>query len=252
MADDSAPTPRPGADPAPEKLEDVDFAAILAIAEPLLTEALELVKWARGGQLGRTVHVSLFEIRRQWRILEAALVEAGLADFGKRWPPSNDRQRRSAAIALSDLTSEIRGREGGIGWKGNESISMAHDVFARRLAVVVKRLRKIVAQAGPQPGKQHISQSPAVLAIIPGGSGQHGKKAAPTHPTAKVALQIVQAKKGNGLSGKELVAELKKKAYKVEESTLRRSIVPILKDHGVKNSRARGGYYDSKQLEQSD
>jgi hypothetical protein len=64
--------------------------------------------------------------------------------------------------------------------------------------------------------------------------------------TAKAALAIIRAQKGQGLSAKELAKELERKGIEVVESTLRRHILPKLIPHGIANDRARGGYYDAR------
>jgi hypothetical protein len=65
-------------------------------------------------------------------------------------------------------------------------------------------------------------------------------------PTAEAALKIIQAQKGRGLPGKSIVAELAKKRITITLTTFRKHIVPQLKGAGVKNERARGGYYSPK------
>jgi hypothetical protein len=62
--------------------------------------------------------------------------------------------------------------------------------------------------------------------------------------TERVALSIIKAQpKGRGISGKEIIAELKRKNIILLESTLRRHILPKLAEHfGVVNQRAAGGY----------
>jgi hypothetical protein len=62
-------------------------------------------------------------------------------------------------------------------------------------------------------------------------------------PTPKAALTIIQARNGRGLFGKEIVAQLAEKKLKIAITTFRKPIVPQLEEAGVKNERARGGYY---------
>jgi hypothetical protein len=64
-------------------------------------------------------------------------------------------------------------------------------------------------------------------------------------PTATAALAVIRAQKGQGLSGKEIVKELARKGLHIQESTLRRHVLPKLAAHGIRNERARGGYYDA-------
>jgi len=54
---------------------------------------------------------------------------------------------------------------------------------------------------------------------------------------------ITRMAKGKGIRGKSIVAQLKKQSIEITDSTFRRNIVPWLKEHGVENERARGGYY---------
>jgi DNA-binding transcriptional ArsR family regulator len=136
--------PHPGhGDGAATSLEDVDFGRLLAIAEPLLAHARRLTEWTHEGPLGHTAAVLLSKVREHWRVLEVALASAGLADRSRPWQPTEDRRRSAAAIALRDLVCDVRRNDGGIGLRGAESVSMAHDLFACRLAVVVELLREI-------------------------------------------------------------------------------------------------------------
>jgi hypothetical protein len=68
----------------------------------------------------------------------------------------------------------------------------------------------------------------------------------PPKGAVKAALEIIRAKKGRGLKGKSIVAELSRVGFHIEESTFRRRYVAELKAHGVENNRARGGYYDAR------
>jgi hypothetical protein len=75
------------------------------------------------------------------------------------------------------------------------------------------------------------------------GAGAETAKPPKLTNTAKAVLAIIKARpKGKGISGKEIIKELQKQGIELEESTLRRSIIPELKLHGVENHRARGGY----------
>jgi hypothetical protein len=54
---------------------------------------------------------------------------------------------------------------------------------------------------------------------------------------------IKKQRRGKGIQGKAIVAALKKKGIELNERTLRRHILPALKQHyGVQNIRAAGGY----------
>jgi hypothetical protein len=70
-------------------------------------------------------------------------------------------------------------------------------------------------------------------------------KLPPLTNTASAAKAIIRAKKGAGLYAKEILKTLAKKGISIKESSFRKHIVPQLKAHGIKNGRARGGYYDS-------
>jgi hypothetical protein len=61
--------------------------------------------------------------------------------------------------------------------------------------------------------------------------------------TALAVFGIIKAQRGKGKSGKELVKALAKQEITISELYFRRHIVSQLKDHGVLNHRARGGYY---------
>jgi hypothetical protein len=63
--------------------------------------------------------------------------------------------------------------------------------------------------------------------------------------TVAVALAIIRAEEGRGLVAKEIVRKLSAKGIKIEETTFRKHIVPQLKAQGIKNQRARGGYFDA-------
>jgi hypothetical protein len=68
----------------------------------------------------------------------------------------------------------------------------------------------------------------------------------PLGPTARAVLAAIRAGKGKGLSGKEIVKKLAREGLHVRESTLRRHVLPKLTAHGIRNERARGGYYDAR------
>jgi hypothetical protein len=73
-----------------------------------------------------------------------------------------------------------------------------------------------------------------------------GRNLPPLKGAAEAALEIIRAQKGRGLVAKEIVKELKREGFNVEESTFRRHHLPQLKIHGIKNDPARGGYYDAR------
>jgi hypothetical protein len=59
----------------------------------------------------------------------------------------------------------------------------------------------------------------------------------------QTVLDIIKKQpKGKGIQGKAIISKLKKKGITLEESTLRRHILPQLKLYGVINVKAAGGY----------
>jgi len=61
--------------------------------------------------------------------------------------------------------------------------------------------------------------------------------------TAAAAFKIIKGLNGRGITGKELIKELKKVHIVITLPTLQKHIVPILKQHGVGNIKALGGYF---------
>jgi hypothetical protein len=54
---------------------------------------------------------------------------------------------------------------------------------------------------------------------------------------------IKEQPKGKGIGGKEIIAALEKQGVDLKEGTLRRHILPVLKEyHHVQNIPAAGGY----------
>jgi hypothetical protein len=64
-----------------------------------------------------------------------------------------------------------------------------------------------------------------------------------SNKTVQAVLTILRERRGKGMSGKEIVAAVKKKHIAITESYFRRHIVPKLKENGVQNHRSRGGYF---------
>jgi hypothetical protein len=60
---------------------------------------------------------------------------------------------------------------------------------------------------------------------------------------AAAAFKIIKRLNGKGISGKELIKELKEKGVEIGLPTFQKHVVPILKQHGVRNSKALGGYF---------
>jgi hypothetical protein len=57
------------------------------------------------------------------------------------------------------------------------------------------------------------------------------------------AYKVIENLAGKGISGKEVISVLKRDGVNITLSTFYRHIAPILKQHGVKNLKAIGGYY---------
>lgn len=65
----------------------------------------------------------------------------------------------------------------------------------------------------------------------------------PLGPTAQEVLKIIESlTKGQGMTGKEIIAELKKRKMSIKESSLRKHIIPKLKSYGIVNIPSAGGY----------
>jgi hypothetical protein len=61
--------------------------------------------------------------------------------------------------------------------------------------------------------------------------------------TGTVVLSIIKKlPKGKGIIGKEIIKKLQEKGIELEDSTLRRHLLPQLRLHGVVNIRGAGGY----------
>jgi hypothetical protein len=151
-----------------ELLEDeMDFGAVLALAEPLLTLAQRLAEWAQDGQLDDTGADMLLRIGEQWLALESILHAHGLGTGNARWSSDDDRVR-SAASCLHDLACAIRKNAEWLKYlpdiittcllnlAPDACMGMPHAVFAKRLAVAVELLRAIQRPATPKgkPGRR--------------------------------------------------------------------------------------------------
>jgi hypothetical protein len=77
----------------------------------------------------------------------------------------------------------------------------------------------------------------------PAGSPKDGSPAGRSGKTAAAILDILRERPGEGMPGKEIVAALKKMHIEITEVYFRRHVVPVLREHGVRNHRSRGGYY---------
>ena len=139
-------------------LDAVDFAGILALAEPLAVTLRRLAKWEHRGRLGPTGGDMQLQANEQWAALEKALAAVGLADRNTAWLVC-DMRRKAAAQALVDLACDTRRGHLANSWRqvGNdgETLTFAErqgpdltrGVQAKRLAVAVELLREVVAPA---------------------------------------------------------------------------------------------------------
>ncbi len=66
----------------------------------------------------------------------------------------------------------------------------------------------------------------------------------PLNRTGEAVLKIIRKRhRGNGVSGKQIVAALEKEGISLSESTLRKHYLPLLlADYGVVSQPAAGGY----------
>jgi hypothetical protein len=112
-------------------LDKVDFAAILALAEPISVTARRLTEWEAGGSIGDAGAAMLLKIGEQWPALQAALAAAGMADRNTSWY-FTDPQQEEVARCLRDLACDFR--------RGH----LDPDVLAKRLSVAVELLREVV------------------------------------------------------------------------------------------------------------
>jgi hypothetical protein len=143
-------------------LDKVDFAAVLALAEPLLTTVRRLAEWEHDGWIGPTGGDMLLRAGEQWAALEAALAAVGLADRDTAWLVE-DVRREAAARALRDLACDVRRGHLGSNWQlvsqSGEALTFTErrkadltlPVLAKRLAVAVELLQEAVPSA-PQTG----------------------------------------------------------------------------------------------------
>jgi hypothetical protein len=65
-----------------------------------------------------------------------------------------------------------------------------------------------------------------------------------TRLEAAVFAIIYEQPPGAGITGKEIIRELPKKGFTLDQSSLTGRIIPKLKLRGVKNRRGAGYYYD--------
>jgi hypothetical protein len=137
-------------------LDQVDFAPILALAEPLLTEARRLADWAHDSHLDDSGAAMLLELSDRWLALEAILDAYDMGAGNARWCVE-DETRHAAASCLHDLARGVRKNAEWFRYlpditntcllcfAPDACLGMPHAVFARRLAVAVELLQKVVA-----------------------------------------------------------------------------------------------------------
>jgi hypothetical protein len=78
----------------------------------------------------------------------------------------------------------------------------------------------------------------------PSTVNRDGRLSELTDTERSVYKVIASQPRGKGLEGKEIVVKVKNQGVALEETTLRRHVIPRLKAlMGVRNSSARGGYY---------
>jgi hypothetical protein len=142
--------------------DNVDFSAILALAEPILAEARRLAEWAHDGHLDYAGHDMLVRIGKQWLALESVLSFSGMGPENAGWcMHSNDDRVYIAAQCWTDLAWAVRRNAD---WLKSVSdfhdpcfvdlapdacMGMPHALFAKRLAVTVELLKKIVGPHDP-------------------------------------------------------------------------------------------------------
>jgi hypothetical protein len=136
-------------------VDNVDFGAILALAEPILAEASLLAEWTQDGKLDDTGAEMLLRVGWQWIVLETVLTANGLGPQNRRFAGFDDRVCQ-AATCLADLAAAVsedaewfRYLPSGItttcllSLAPGARMGMPHAMFAKRLAVAVELLRKV-------------------------------------------------------------------------------------------------------------
>lgn len=101
-----------------------------------------------------------------------------------------------------------------------------------------------------------LQQQVPPIPIITGPEPAKNEKEKERSPTEKLnhtehaVLSVIENQpEGEGMSAKKILAQLKKQKITIAESTLRKHILPILREfHHVVNHRAAGGYLIRKQM----
>jgi hypothetical protein len=157
-------------------LDEVDFAPIIALAEPLLAEARRLAEWSDDGPLNHAGRDMLFRVVQRWLTLESALAANDMEGSDARWrfPASmheEDDPRVLAAICLHGLAGDVRNHAD---WFKNlteepdacrldlapdANMGMPHAAFAKRLAVAVELLRQIDAADKSQRQRMSVEEA---------------------------------------------------------------------------------------------
>lgn len=191
------------------------------------------------------LHRHLAVRRRKLERLRTAALRAG-RETGHR-----QREVERRVVALFDLcirlllwekeaprltAEEIRQRELHGSWTGDPSgeylVDLINQFYPAR--------QKVLDLAAAYDGRNGASSGGAVHQ-----NGQPGSSSSLTGIEQAVLIIIRAQPKGKGIQGKEIISALRTQRIKLQESTLRRHILPRLKAHcGIRNERSRGGYFD--------
>lgn len=120
------------------------------------------------------------------------------------------------------------------------------DVLFRSAITVLRTSRPTSkrARSGTPADKPNKPQSGPPGSPSPNLTAPVDSRQSLTEPEQRVLDLIKAQPSGRGITGKQIVTNLKKLAIELKESTLRRHVLPKLAKHfRVKNQRSRGGYY---------
>jgi hypothetical protein len=135
-------------------LEDVDFGAILLLAETILAQVRQLADWAQEGPLDETAATMLLGIGDQWLVLESFLAANDIGPRNVVWYAENDDDELvETATCWRDLVRLVRRDAEWLDYNlssmynfelvsraPNARMGMPHAVFAKRLAVAIELL----------------------------------------------------------------------------------------------------------------
>jgi hypothetical protein len=152
-------------------IEDVNYAAILALADSLPAEAARLASWTQDGSLDETGASLILKIAEQWLAVETTLEANGLAGRPYCWIADNWSGNLLAAQCFHDLANSIRKKTPWLHYVGicntdficlvpDACLGMPHSVFAKRITVAVEMLRGVVGslQANANGGHDTIAE----------------------------------------------------------------------------------------------